>query len=121
MNTPRFIHLRLHSEFSVTDGITRIGDAVKRAALERMPALGLSDLMNLFGMVKFYKEARGKGIKPVIGVVPYGHFDIDDEDSLSERLDTKAAPALVNIAVVKLPRLSNFTDFSALSDRKSVV
>lgn len=53
--------------------------------------------------------------KPVIGVVPYGHFDIDDEDSLSERLDTKAAPALVNIAVVKLPRLSNFTDFSALS------
>ena len=49
--------------------------------------------------------------KPVIGVVPYGHFDIDDEDSLSERLDTKAAPALVNIAVVKLPRLSNFTDF----------
>ena len=53
--------------------------------------------------------------KPVIGVVPYGHFDIDDEDSLSERLDTKAAPALVNIAVIKLPRLSNFTDFSALS------
>ena len=53
--------------------------------------------------------------KPVIGVVPYGHFDIDDEDSLSERLDIKAVPALVNIAVVKLPRLSNFTDFSALS------
>lgn len=53
--------------------------------------------------------------KPIIGVVPYGHFDIDDEDSLSERLDAKAAPALVNIAVVKLPRLSNFTDFSALS------
>ena len=53
--------------------------------------------------------------KPVIGVVPYGYFDIDDEDSLSERLDAKAAPALVNIAVVKLPRLSNFTDFSALS------
>ena len=61
--------------------------------------------------------AVGKDItgKPVIGVVPYGHFDIDDEDSLSERLDTKAVPALVNIAVVKLPRLSNFTDFSALS------
>ena len=52
---------------------------------------------------------------PVVGVVPYGHFMIDDEDSLSERLDAKAAPALVNIAVVKLPRLSNFTDFSALS------
>ena len=53
--------------------------------------------------------------KPVVGVVPYGRFDIDDEDSLSERLDAKKVPALVNIAVVKLPRLSNFTDFSALS------
>ena len=41
--------------------------------------------------------------KPVLGVVPYGHFDIDDEDSLSERLETKSAPALVNIAVVKVP------------------
>ncbi len=53
--------------------------------------------------------------KPVVGVVPYGRFDIDDEDSLSERLDAKNVPALVNIAVIKLPRLSNFTDFSALS------
>ena len=52
---------------------------------------------------------------PVAGVVPYLSVDIDDEDSLSERLETKSAPALVNIAVVKLPRLSNFTDFSALS------
>ena len=49
--------------------------------------------------------------KPVIGVVPYGHFDIDDEDSLSERLDTKAAPALVNIAVVKLAATVQFHRF----------
>lgn len=52
--------------------------------------------------------------KPVAGVVPYGHFDIDDEDSLSERLDADARGAVVRIAVVRLPRLSNFTDFSAL-------
>ena len=52
--------------------------------------------------------------KPVAGVVPYGHFDIDDEDSLSERLDGDARGAAVRIAVVQLPRLSNFTDFSAL-------
>ena len=52
--------------------------------------------------------------KPVAGVVPYGHFDIDDEDSLSERLDGDARGAAVRIAVVRLPRLSNFTDFSAL-------
>lgn len=50
---------------------------------------------------------------PVVGVVPYVHLDIDDEDSLSERLENRAA-AQVDIAVVRLPRLSNFTDFRAL-------
>ena len=53
--------------------------------------------------------------KPVVGVVPYGRFDIDDEDSLSERLDSAGGAAQIRIAVVRLPRLSNFTDFSALS------
>ncbi len=67
MNSPRFVHLRLHSEYSVTDGIVRIGDAVKRAAADGMPALALTDLANLFGLVKFYTGARGKGVKPVAG------------------------------------------------------
>ena len=53
--------------------------------------------------------------KPVVGVVPYGRFDIDDEDSLSERLDSAGGVSQIRIAVVRLPRLSNFTDFSALS------
>ncbi|OWY37715.1 DNA polymerase III subunit alpha [Xenophilus sp. AP218F] len=66
MNAPRFVHLRLHSEFSITDGIVRLDDAVKRAAKEQMPAIGMSDLMNLFGMVKFYKSCRNKGIKPIV-------------------------------------------------------
>jgi len=66
MNAPRFIHLRLHSEFSITDGIVRLDDAVKRAQKDNMPAMGMSDLMNLFGMVKFYKSCRNKGIKPII-------------------------------------------------------
>ena len=50
---------------------------------------------------------------PVVGVVPYLHVDIDDEDSLSARLVNRAA-ALVDIAVIRLPRLSNFTDFKVL-------
>ncbi len=53
--------------------------------------------------------------KPVLGVVPYTVLDLDDEDSLSERLSEKAAPALVKIAVPRLPRLSNFTDLNALA------
>jgi len=65
--TPAFVHLRLHSEFTVTDGIVRIDEAVARAAADGMPALAVTDLANLFGMVKFYKAARGAGVKPVIG------------------------------------------------------
>ncbi|HSC79106.1 MAG TPA: DNA polymerase III subunit alpha, partial [Chitinolyticbacter sp.] len=68
MNAPAFIHLRLHSEFSVVDGIVRIDDAVKRALELGQPALGVSDLMNLFGMVKQYKACRSAGIKPIIGI-----------------------------------------------------
>ncbi|MBM3346755.1 MAG: DNA polymerase III subunit alpha [Betaproteobacteria bacterium] len=67
MIQPRFVHLRLHSEYSITDGIVRIDDAVERAAADGMPALAVTDLANLFGMVKFYQAARGKGVKPVIG------------------------------------------------------
>ena len=62
-----FIHLRLHSEYSVVDGIVRLDDAIARAAADGMPALALTDLANLFGMVKFYKSARGNGVKPIIG------------------------------------------------------
>lgn len=68
MNAPAYIHLRLHSEFSVSDGIVRLEDAVKRAKADKMPALGMSDLMNLFGLVKHYKACRNAGIKPIIGL-----------------------------------------------------
>jgi len=67
MARPRFVHLRMHSEYSVSDGIVRIDEAVQRAAADHMPALALTDAANLFGMVKFYGAARGAGIKPLIG------------------------------------------------------
>ncbi|PKO91454.1 MAG: DNA polymerase III subunit alpha [Betaproteobacteria bacterium HGW-Betaproteobacteria-10] len=67
MNSPRYVHLRLHSEYSVTDGIVRIGDAVKRAAGDAMPALAMTDLGNLFGLVKFYMATRNKGVKAIAG------------------------------------------------------
>ncbi|PKO55731.1 MAG: DNA polymerase III subunit alpha, partial [Betaproteobacteria bacterium HGW-Betaproteobacteria-21] len=67
-HAPRFVHLRLHTEYSINDGIVQIDQAIASAAADGMPALGISDLVNLFGMVKFYKGARGKGIKPVVGV-----------------------------------------------------
>ncbi len=65
--SPQFVHLRCHSEFSIVDGIVRIDDYVAEANKDAMPALALTDLSNLFGAIKFYKAARGKGIKPIIG------------------------------------------------------
>ncbi|MFM7524515.1 MAG: DNA polymerase III subunit alpha, partial [Betaproteobacteria bacterium] len=67
MTAPQFVHLRLHSEFSIVDGLVRIDQAVQAAADDQQPALAVTDLANLFGMVKFYKAARAKGIKPIIG------------------------------------------------------
>ena len=67
MPGPQFIHLRMHSEFSIVDGIVRIADAARAARADNMPALAITDLNNLFGMVKFYKAARAEGLKPIIG------------------------------------------------------
>jgi DNA polymerase III subunit alpha len=62
-----FVHLRCHSEYSITDGIVRIGDYIDKASSQNMPALALTDLNNVFGLVKFYKAAREKGIKAILG------------------------------------------------------
>ncbi|MEY4766309.1 MAG: hypothetical protein RI907_2982, partial [Pseudomonadota bacterium] len=62
-----FIHLRAHTEYSVVDGTTRIDDLVQLAAKDKQPAVGISDLSNLFGAVKLYSSARKKGVQPIIG------------------------------------------------------
>ncbi|HSI24613.1 MAG TPA: DNA polymerase III subunit alpha [Methylotenera sp.] len=67
LESPSFVHLRCHSEYSIVDGIVRIDDYVKQAVDDKMPALALTDLSNLFGAIKFYKATRGKGLKPIIG------------------------------------------------------
>jgi DNA polymerase III subunit alpha len=61
-----FVHLRIHTEFSVVDGTNRIDEIVAAAAADQQPALAISDLSNLFGTVKFYREARSAGVKPLI-------------------------------------------------------
>ncbi len=64
---PAFVHLRVHSEYSIVDGLVRIDDVVDAAASDKQVALAITDLSNLFCMVKFYQAARGKGIKPIAG------------------------------------------------------
>lgn len=65
--TPRFVHLRIHTEYSLVDGLVRLKPLIKHAASHQIPALAVTDESNLFGLVKFYKGAQGSGIKPLIG------------------------------------------------------
>ncbi len=67
MSSTQFVHLRLHSEFSVVDGTVRIDDAVNQAVADGQGALALTDSANLFGAVRFYAAARKRGLKPIIG------------------------------------------------------
>jgi len=67
MPNPSFVHLRLHSEYSIADGTVRIDDVVKAAAADGQGALALTDLSNTFGLVKFYQESRRAGVKPIAG------------------------------------------------------
>jgi DNA polymerase III subunit alpha len=65
MPAPGFIHLHIHSEFSISDGLCRIPDLLEKTAQLGMPALALTDQNNLFAMVKFYREALDVGVKPI--------------------------------------------------------
>ena len=83
---PGFVHLSLHTEFSLVDGILRIGPLIERAKALGMPAVAVTDRANLFCMVRFYRAAVAAGIKPIIGIdlpiepesndIPAGHLTL---------------------------------------------
>ncbi|MFT7374395.1 MAG: DNA polymerase-3 subunit alpha, partial [Oleiphilaceae bacterium] len=64
----KFIHLRVHTEFSLSKGLIRIKPLVKKLVADQIPAIAITDQSNLCAAVKFYKAVRGSGIKPIIGV-----------------------------------------------------
>ncbi len=67
MSAGAFVHLNVHSEFSLVDSTVRIAELIDRCVEDGMPAVALTDQMNLFGMVKFYKRALAAGVKPIVG------------------------------------------------------
>jgi len=85
MTAPQFVHLRLHTEYSIADGLVRVDDIVKAAAKDQQPAMAITDLANLFALIRFYKAARGKGVKPIAGVDAWITND-DDRDKPSRLL-----------------------------------
>jgi DNA polymerase-3 subunit alpha len=74
-----FVHLHVHSHYSLLDGVARVGDLVQTARKLAMPALALTDHGNMFGAVEFYQEASKAGVKPIVGyegyVAPRSRFD----------------------------------------------
>ena len=82
-----FVHLRTHTEFSVVDGTLRIDDVAPAAKADGQVALGITDLSNLFGAIKFYKACRGKGVKPIIGVDVW----MDPLPDAADRVPTRLA------------------------------
>jgi DNA polymerase-3 subunit alpha len=83
-----FIHLHNHSEYSILDGGIGVSDLVDAAFKHKMPAVALTDHGNIFGAVGFFKEAKNKGIKPILGcevyVAPRSRFDkrVDGKESI---------------------------------------
>ena len=67
MSDPRFIHLRIHSDYSMVDGLGKVPPLVKKVAEMGMPAMALTDFTNLCGLVKFYGNANSNGVKPIVG------------------------------------------------------
>ena len=67
MQDPKFVHLRIHSDFSMVDGMKKVPALVKAVAAQNMPAMALTDQGNMCGLVRFYGAAQGAGIKPVLG------------------------------------------------------
>ena len=65
--TSPFIHLRVHSDFSMMDGLNKVKPLLNKVCEHNMPAVALTDQMNMCGLVKFYSECHDRGIKPIIG------------------------------------------------------
>jgi DNA polymerase-3 subunit alpha len=76
-----FVHLHVHTEYSLVDGICRISNLVDQARMLQMPSIAITDISNIYGVVKFYQSCEGRGIKPIIGV----ELNIANERDAGER------------------------------------
>jgi len=74
--TDSFVHLHVHTEYSMLDGAARLTELTRRAAELEMPAVAMTDHGNVFGAYEFYKKAKSAGVKPIIGIEAYFTPDI---------------------------------------------
>ncbi len=83
MTDPRFVHLRVHSDYSMVDGLPKVKPLIKQAQSLGMPAMALTDFTNLCGLVKFYGAAHDAGMKPIIGA----DFKVQSDEMGDELFD----------------------------------
>ena len=67
MADAKFVHLRVHSDFSMRDGLNKVKPILGKVKALNMPAVAITDQMNFCGLVRFYSEAHAQGIKPIVG------------------------------------------------------
>ena len=77
----KFVHLNLHTEYSLIDGLIKVKSLIEKTVENQMPAVAITDHSNLFSLVKFYKAALNSGVKPIIGanILIYDDLDIDNK------------------------------------------
>ena len=80
MAEPAFVHLRIHSDFCMVDGLANVKGLVKKAKALNMPALAITDQGNLCGLVRYFGAAMGEGLKPLVGA------DLDVMEQDTERM-----------------------------------
>ena len=95
---PSFIHLRVHTEYSLVDGVVRVKPLMKALADDNMPAVALTDQSNLFAMVKFTRAALGAGIKPIIGVDAWVRHGDDQEAPFQMVLLAQSQKGYLNLS-----------------------
>jgi len=83
----KFVHLHVHSQYSILDGASSVGGLIKKSKEYEMPACALTDHGNMFGVKLFHKKAKDEGIKPILGCEAYvsrnSRFDRSDKDDRS--------------------------------------
>lgn len=81
-STDQFVHLHVHTQYSLLDGANKIDPLIRKARAENMPAIAMTDHGNLFGAIEFFQTAKKHGVKPIIGcevyITPRSRFDRQD-------------------------------------------
>jgi DNA polymerase-3 subunit alpha len=103
MTAQTFVHLRIHSEHSLVDGLVRVKPLIKRVVELGMPAVGLTEQSNMFSLVRFYKAALGAGVKPIIGA-----------DLWFENLDEPESPFRITLLASNNDGYLNLTEIVSL-------